>query len=343
MSSNSPQAGAWILVTGGAGYVAGCLLHALLAEGYALTVLDDLSAGHADSLPSAVELVVGRVGDRPLVERLLARPGLAGVFHFAGRTSVPESVAEPLLYYENNVVEGITLVAAVATVGRAVPFVLSSSAGVYGPPERIPVPVSEEAPTASPHAYGESKRVLEGLLDRLERSHGLPWAALRYFNAAGATEAVVERHEPEGHLIPNLLTAAAGGPPATLFGRDYDTPDRSAVRDYVHILDLADGHLRALHHLRVKGGGLAVNLGSGRGASVLEVVRAVETATGAPLPHTWQARRPGDPPVLVADISRAERVLAYRPTHSDIGRIVADAWRWRGRLPAKGNIAPGHR
>jgi UDP-glucose 4-epimerase len=340
MSSHSPKTGAWLLVTGGAGYVAGCLVRALLADGYGVTVLDDLSAGHADCLPSACELVIGRAGDRALLERLLARPGLEGVFHFAARTSVPESVSQPLVYYENNVVEGVALIGAVAALGRSVPFVLSSSAGVYGPPERIPVPVPETAPLGSPHAYGESKRILEGLLGRLEHSQGQPWAALRYFNAAGATAEVVERHTPEGHLIPNLLTAAAGGAAAKLFGQDYDTPDGTAVRDYVHVLDLADGHLRALRHLQRAGGGLAVNLGSGRGASVLEVLRAAEAATGRPVPHTWHGRRAGDPPVLVADITLAERVLGYRPAHSSIERIVADAWRHRGAYPTIGSIVP---
>jgi UDP-arabinose 4-epimerase len=269
------------------------------------------------------------VGDRSLLDPLLARPGLAAVFHFAGRTSVPESVAQPLAYYENNVCQGVSLVAAVCALGRRVPFVLSSSAGVYGPADAIPVPVPEGAPTGASHAYGESKRVLEGLLARVGVSHRLPWAALRYFNAAGATAEVTERHSPEGHLIPNLLTAAAGGSPATLYGRDYDTPDGSAVRDYVHILDLADGHLAALRHLLGGGDSLPVNLGSGRPTSVLEVLRAAERATGVPVPHEWQGRRPGDPPMLVADIGLARRVLSYEPRFSDIDRIVADAWRYR--------------
>lgn len=340
MSSRSPTAGGWVLVVGGAGYVAGCLVRALLAEGYAVTVLDDLSTGHRAGLPAACELAVGRAGDRALVDRLLARPGLAGVFHFAGRTSVPESVADPLAYYQNNVAQGIALVAAVCALPKPVPFVLSSSAGVYGPPDAIPVPVPESAPLGPPHAYGESKRILEGLLARVERSQGQPWAALRYFNAAGATAEVVERHAPEGHLIPNLLSAAAGGPPATLFGRDYDTPDGTAIRDYVHILDLADGHLRALNHLLGSGGGLALNLGSGRPTSVREVVAAAERATGAPLPHAWQGRRPGDPPILVADISMARRVLGYDPRHSDIDRIVGDAWRHHPAHPAAGQHMP---
>ena len=340
MSALSARGGAWVLVTGGAGYVAGCLIRALLAEGYGVVVLDDLSAGHADSVPAACELIVGRVGERRQLLPLFARPGLEGVFHFAGRTSVPESVRDPLAYYTNNIAEGIALVAALAERPLRVPFVLSSSAGVYGPPDQIPVPVGEDAPTASPHAYGESKRVLEGLLARLGESQGLPFAALRYFNAAGATAEVVERHEPEGHLIPNLLHAAAGGPEATLYGRDYPTPDGTAVRDYVHVLDLADGHLRALHHLRGGGASLALNLGSGSGASVLEVLAAAERAIGRPVPHRWHGRRPGDPPVLVADIARARRLLGYAPRHSSIDEIVADAWRFRPTYPVGGSIVP---
>ena len=341
MSSRAAiHADRWVLVTGGAGFVAGCLVRALLTEGYRVVVLDDLSAGHADSVPPACELVVGRTGDRPLVDALFDRPGLAAVFHFAGRISVPESVREPLAYYTNNVAEGIALVAAVAALGRPVPFVLSSSAGVYGPPDRIPVPVGEDAPMASPHAYGESKRVLEGLLRRLGESAGLPRAALRYFNAAGATAEVMERHSPESHLIPNLLSAAAGGPPATLYGRDYATADGTAVRDYVHVLDLADGHLRALRRLQAGAPGFAVNLGSGRGASLLEVLAAAERATGAPVPHTWEGRRPGDPPALVADIALARSLLAYEPRHSAIDTVVGDAWRYRPPTLREGGSHP---
>jgi UDP-glucose 4-epimerase len=325
-------------VTGGAGFVAGQVVRDLLARGYAVTVLDDLSTGHRDALPPTCELVVGRIGDRTLTDALVARPGLAAVFHFAGRTSVPESVADPIAYYATNVAQSVALVAAVVERRPDVPFIFSSSAGVYGPPTRVPVAEDEALRPISP--YGETKRVVEGLLAWAGRAHGLPWMALRYFNAAGAAPGVVERHEPEGHLIPNLLRAARTRQPVALYGTDYPTADGTAVRDYVHILDLADGHLRALAHLQGGGESAPVNLGSGRGASVREVLEAAQAVVGAPVPHVWQGRRSGDPPALVADIGRARRLLGYSPRHSDIGRIVADAWRHGLAFPVRGKSVP---
>ncbi|MCL6595322.1 MAG: UDP-glucose 4-epimerase GalE [Firmicutes bacterium] len=325
-------AGRWVLVTGGAGYVAGCTVRALLAEGYRVTVLDDLSTGHADAVPPECELVRGRVGDAAVTAPLFARPGLAAVFHFAARTSVPESVADPLAYYETNLVESVALVRAVVAAPSRPLFVFSSSAAVYGHPDRSPV--SEASPALPISPYGETKRATEALLAWAERAYGLRWAALRYFNAAGAAPGVVERHEPEGHLVPNLLRAARGGPPATLYGTDYPTDDGTAVRDYVHVLDLAEGHLLAMRHLEAGGASMALNLGSGQGTSVRQVLAAVEAAVGAPVPHRWGERRPGDPPHLVADISLARRVLGYAPRASDIARVVADAWRY-GRFPSE--------
>lgn len=324
----------WVLVTGGAGYVAGAVIRALLARGLDVAILDDLSTGRADAVPAAASLVVGKVGDRALVAGLVARPGLVAVFHFAGRTSVAESVAQPLRYYATNVEEGIALLDTLVARVPGVPFILSSSAGVYGHPALSPVP--EASPLSPISPYGDTKRMLEAMLTWCEGAYGLRWMALRYFNAAGAAPGIVERHEPESHLIPNILRAAADGAPVSLFGTDYDTPDGTAVRDYVHILDLAQGHLLALDHLAGGGSSRAINLGSGRGASVREVLRAAEAVVGRSLPHTWMGRRPGDPGHLVADIGQARDLLGYAPMHSDIDQVVADAWRYGAFSPEPG-------
>jgi len=331
--ASSPAAG-WALVTGGAGFVAGAVLPALRARGLAVVVLDDLSTGHADAVPPPYELVVGQVGDEALVRRLLARPGLRAVFHFAGRTQVAESVRSPLAYYGANVEQGIALLRSIVDLNGPPPFILSSSAGVYGRPETSPVPESSSRCTT--HPYGDTKRILEDILAWCEGAYGLRWCALRYFNAAGAAAGVVERHDPESHLIPNILAAARGGPPVTLYGTDYETPDGTAVRDYVHVLDLADGHLAALDHLAGGGESMAVNLGSGRGASVREVLDAAQRVTGRAIAHAWGPRRAGDPPALVADITRARRVLGFAPTRSEIERVVADAWRHGAEFPSHG-------
>jgi UDP-glucose 4-epimerase len=324
----------WALVTGGAGYVAGAVIQALIARGLDVTVVDDLSTGHAESVPPAATLVVGSVGDRATLDRVLERPGLEAVFHFAGRTAVAESVADPLLYYATNVEQGIVLIRALAANHPGAAFILSSSAGVYGHPPVSPVP--EDAPLSPISPYGDTKRVLETILAWCERAYGTRWMALRYFNAAGAAPGIAERHEPESHLIPNILRAAAGGPAVTLFGTDYDTPDGTAVRDYVHILDLCQGHILALDHLTRGGPSMALNLGSGKGASVREVLGAAEAVVGRPVAHVWQGRRPGDPPHLVADISRARSVLGFDPVHSGIDRVVLDAWRYGVHTPAVG-------
>lgn len=317
--------GPWALVTGGAGYVAGAVTRRLLARGLDVTILDDLSTGRADAVPHGATLIVGQVGDRDLVTRVLARPSLQAVFHFAGRTSVAESVADPLGYYANNVGQGIALLDVLVRQAPGAAFVLSSSAAVYGHPSLSPVP--EQAPLAPISPYGETKRALEAILQACERAYGLRWMALRYFNAAGAAPGVVERHDPETHLIANLLKAAAGQGSVSLFGTDYETADGTAVRDYVHVLDLAEGHLLALDHLQRQGASEALNLGSGEGVSVREVLSAATAVVGRAIPHVWQGRRPGDPGHLVADIGRARQVLGYAPRHSGIERVVADAYR----------------
>lgn len=314
----------WILVTGGAGYVAHAVVEALLARNLDVVVLDDLSTGHADAVPPRARLVVGDVRNTRRLLDLLDTPGHAGTFHFAGRTQVAESVREPLAYYTVNVSGSLALLEALARKAPDRPLIFSSSAGVYGAPDTVPVP--EDAPLRPMSPYGDSKRTVEAVLAACHKAWGLPYMALRYFNAAGATPGGSERHDPESHLIPNLLRAAAGGPAVTLFGTDYATPDGTAVRDYIHVLDLAAGHLAALDTLAAGGPSGCVNLGSGRGTSVREVLAAAERIVGHPIPHVFADRRPGDPPVLVADIRRARQVLHFVPERSSIEAIVSDAW-----------------
>ncbi len=320
--------GGWTLVTGGCGYVASPVVRALLARGIDVVVLDDLSTGHAESLPENAHLVVGDVRNATLLRELLDGAGtdeeFLGTFHFAGRTQVAESVRDPLAYYEANVRGSLSLLEALAASCPRKPVVFSSSAGVYGTPDRTPIP--EDLPLRPMSPYGETKAIVEWLLADLHRSVGMPFMALRYFNAAGALPGATERHDPESHLIPNLLRAAATGRPVELYGRDYPTPDGTAVRDYVHIADLAEGHLLALHALQSGGASGCVNLGSGVGASLREVLEAAETVVGHPIAHAFGPPRPGDPPALVADITRARERLGFAPRFSDIRTVLSDAW-----------------
>ncbi len=312
-----------VLVTGAAGYVAGPVVARLVAAGHQVVGLDNLSTSSGRTLPPGVHLVRAQVGDRVVLRRIFSDWRIAAVFHFAGDTSVGESMTEPLRYYQHNVRESLALLEAVLASGGA-PFIFSSSAAVYGIPARSPIP--EDAVLAPINPYGETKAVFERALHWAGVAHDLPWAALRYFNAAGS-EGAWERKAVETHLIPRVLAAAAGGPPLAVYGQDYPTPDGTAVRDYVHVADLAAGHLAALAHLRRGGESGCFNLGSGRGCSVAEVIGAAERVTGRPVPWAPGPRRDGDPPALVADVSRAAAVLDWRANRSSLGEIVADAWR----------------
>jgi UDP-glucose-4-epimerase GalE len=316
------------LVTGGAGYIGSHAVRALLRAGHSVVVLDDLRGGRARFVGEA-PLVRADVGDREAVARCLSAHGpFDAVLHFAALVAVAESVAEPLHYYETNVAGSRTLIEAALRHGvRA--FVHSSSAAVYGAPERQPIPESSSLAPQSP--YGASKAMVERMLADVERAHGLRHVALRYFNAAGADPAggIGECHEPETHLIPLALEAAAGlRPELVLFGTDYPTRDGTCVRDYVHVSDLAEAHVLAVEALLAGGPGGAYNLGSGRGFTNREVLAEVERATGRPVPLREGPRRPGDPPMLVADPTRCRRELGFAPRRSRLDEIVASAWRW---------------
>jgi len=320
-----------ILVTGGAGYVGSVSVEGLIAAGHSVTVLDSLAKGHRAAMPEEARLVKGNVGERALSERTLREDGIEAVLHCASRALVGESVSDPALYYEENVVGGVALLAAMRAAG-VMRIVFSSSAAVYGAPETTPIVESQAPRPVNP--YGETKRAFEAALDWYGRAYGMRGVALRYFNVAGASQRYGEDHSPETHLIPNLLAGVAGGPALTIFGADYDTPDGTCIRDYIHVEDLADAHIAALERTASSPAGLEVcNLGSGSGFSVLEVLRAAESVVGRPVPHTIGPRREGDPPVLVASNQRAAEVLGWRPRRGSLEEMIGSAWSWHQRHP----------
>jgi len=303
----------------------------LLDRGFTVTVLDDLSTGHRPAVARGAAFVQGGVGNRELVTALLERERIEAIVHLAAFALVAESVAQPQKYVTNNVTAArVLLEAAVrASVRR---FVFSSSCATYGHPARIPI--TEDTPLAPVNPYGETKRDFERLLAELGPAHGMGVVSLRYFNASGATDERGEDHDPETHLIPNVLSAAMGKREAVeVYGTDYPTADGTAIRDYVHVTDIADAHLRALEVDIENGAPVAVNLGTGTGRSVREVVEAARRVTGRPVPVAEQPRRPGDPPELVAAVARARTVLGWQAAHSSLEEILDSAWRWHQAHP----------
>jgi UDP-glucose 4-epimerase len=320
-----------VLVTGGAGYVGSVSVETLVAAGHDVLVLDDLTTGHRSAVAKEAHLVVGTYTDRDFTEDLLRRASVDAILHCAARSLVGESIADPAKYYRENIAGGVALLEAAraAGVGR---IVFSSSAAVYGIPTRTPIP--EDAPLAPINPYGETKRTFESGLRWYGAAYGLRSVSLRYFNVAGATERLGEIHRPETHLIPRLLEAVEGGEPLTLFGDDYPTPDGTPIRDYIHVADLADAHARALEATatdRVAGSDptIVLNLGTGDGFSVKEVLAAAERVVGRPVPHVIGPRRTGDPPVLVATNERAREVLGWTPARSGLDEMIGSAWAWR--------------
>ncbi|MCX7844020.1 MAG: UDP-glucose 4-epimerase GalE [Candidatus Bipolaricaulota bacterium] len=319
-----------ILVTGGAGYIGSHTVKELLAHGYEVVVLDDLSSGHRE-LVLTEHFVQGDICDPAAVARVFRTYPITAVLHFAALTSVPESVADPARYYAVNLVGTWNVLEAMRAHGVKL-FVFSSSAAVYGDPQRLPIP--EDHPTQPKSPYGRTKRMVEEMLADYARAYGFRYVSLRYFNAAGSDPegAIGEWHEPERHLIPLVLEVALGRRPyLEIFGTDYATPDGTGVRDYVHVTDLARAHVRALQYLEAGGESRVYNLGIGRGYSVREVVEVCRRVTGRAIPVREGPRRPGDPAVLVADPSRAMRELRWQPQFTDLTPMVETAWRWMQR------------
>jgi UDP-glucose-4-epimerase GalE len=337
-----------VLVAGGAGYVGSHAVKALAAAGYDVVVYDDLSAGHAEAVEALaaacparrIELVRGDILDQAALTSTLKACGATGVLHFAARLLVGESVREPLGYYRTNVTGTLTVLAAMAEAGVG-HFVFSSTAATFGEPETAPI--DEAHPQRPINAYGETKLAVERALPHVERAHGIRSMVLRYFNASGADPdgVIGEDHDPEEHLIPRALAAAAGGEPLTVFGDDYPTPDGTCIRDFVHVSDLADAHVLALAALEQGGPSAAYNLGNGDGRSVRAVLDAVRAVAGTEVPHRMGPRRAGDPARLVASSARAQQVLGWRPRLDRLETIVQTAWRWHDRRPRGYRVAPG--
>ncbi|HVH44183.1 MAG TPA: UDP-glucose 4-epimerase GalE, partial [Labilithrix sp.] len=316
-------------MTGGAGFIGSHMVARLCDVGRSVVVVDDLSSGHRGAVPADVPLIVANVADSDVLATVLERHRVDAIIHFAARIQVGESVQNPRLYWNGNVAATTRLLETALDAGvRA--FILSSTAAVYGVPARVPILESDETRPINP--YGETKLAIEQMLASYSRAYGLRFAALRYFNAAGAdtTRGLGERHEPETHLIPLVLDVALGLRTAiTVFGQDYPTPDGTCVRDYIHVVDLADAHLAALEYLERGGESGAFNLGTGVGHSVGEVIAACRTVTGCEIPAELGPRREGDPASLVASPRLAEERFGWRATRSSLANIVADAWEAR--------------
>jgi UDP-glucose 4-epimerase len=324
-----------ILVTGGAGYIGSHMVHALVDAGESVVALDNLATGFDWAVAEGVPLVVGDTGDQPLVASLIAEHKIEAIIHFAASTVVPESVAEPLAYYRNNTVNSRALIET-AIKGGVRHFIFSSTAAVYGNPERVPV--AEDAPTMPMSPYGASKLMTETMLRDAGHAHGLNYVILRYFNVAGADPRLRTGQSTRNatHLIKVATEAALGlRPKVDVFGTDYSTPDGTGIRDYIHVSDLARAHSDALRHLRAGGASLTLNCGYGHGFSVLEVIDTVKRVSGVDFRVDVAARRPGDPAQVVAAADRARSLLGWRPQLDDLSTIVSHALAWQKKLATR--------
>ena len=321
-----------ILVTGGAGYIGSHMVYELIDAGEAVVVLDNLVTGFDWAVANDVPLVVGDTGDQPLVASIIAEHGIEAIIHFAASTVVPESVVDPLAYYRNNTVNSRALMET-AIKGGVRHFIFSSTAAVYGNPERVPV--AEDAPTKPMSPYGSSKLMTETMLRDAGDAYGLGYVILRYFNVAGADPQLRTGQASRNatHLIKVAAEAALGlRPKVEVFGTDYPTPDGTGIRDYIHVSDLARAHSDALRHLRAGGASLTLNCGYGHGFSVLEVIDAVKRVSGADFRVEFAGRRPGDPAQVVAAAERARTLLGWRPRLDDLATIVSHALAWQRKL-----------
>jgi len=316
-----------VFVTGGAGYIGSICVEQMLDAGHEVTVFDNLSEGHRSAVDRRANFILGDLADRAATESALRSSGAEAVMHFAANALVGESMTNAGKYFRNNVANGLNLIEASHAAGVR-KFVFSSTCATYGIPETMPM--TEDLPQRPVNPYGESKLMFERMLVWFQRVHGLEFVALRYFNAAGASEQFGEHHRVETHLIPNVFKVALGqSPQCSIFGTDYPTPDGTCVRDYIHIIDLAQAHMLAL----APGKSGFFNLGNGEGYSVREVVRACEKVSGKRIKAVEEPRRPGDPPRLVAAADKAVRELGWNPRFPKLEEIVASAWRWHVAHP----------
>ena len=329
-----------VLVTGGAGYIGGIVSRMLLAHGHEITILDNFCHSRRAAVPEGAKLVAGGLADRELLEKTLRMTHFDGVMHFAALIEAGESMKFPEVYFRNNTAGTLTLLEAMRETGHD-RLVFSSTAACYGEPESSPI--YEDARLAPTNPYGESKLLSEYMMRWMSQVHGLNFAALRYFNVAGAAEGYGENHEPESHLIPLVLDVALGlRQSIKIFGQDYPTPDGTCIRDYIHVEDLADAHLLALEALGKpdalgrpgNGRRMVYNIGNGEGFTVLEVIESARRVTGHAIPVELCPRRPGDPAALVASSAAITRDLGWQPRHPRLDDIVASAWKWHRKLHA---------
>jgi UDP-glucose 4-epimerase len=322
-----------ILVTGGAGYIGGTAALRLVSAGHNVLIYDNFCHSRRDLVPAGTRLIEGDIADRGRLERIFHEEKIDGVMHFAALIEAGESMKHPEIYFRNNTASTLSLLEAMLAAGVN-RLVFSSTAAVYGEPERTPI--EETAPLAPTNAYGESKLLVEQMLIWINRIHGLRYASLRYFNVAGAVEGRGEAHEPESHLIPLILDVALGRRQSIkIFGQDYPTPDGTCIRDYVHVGDLADAHLLAFEALATRSR-LIYNLGNGKGFSVREVIESARRVTGHAIPVVEEPRRPGDPAVLVASSKKIIDELDWKPQYSALDDIVRSAWVWHQQRYGKG-------
>lgn len=317
----------FVLVTGGAGFIGSHAAKALAASGFVPVSYDNLVRGHRDAVKWG-PLIEGDICDRAKLLDTLHRYDISAILHFAGLAYVGESMAHPERYFSNNVLGSLALFDTALQAGVR-HIVFSSSCATYGIPEHLPI--TEDAPQFPVNPYGETKLIAERALRWYAAAYPLTWTVLRYFNAAGSDPdgEIGELHEPETHLIPLALDAALGNKTLEVFGGDYRTSDGTCVRDYIHVTDLANAHVLALQYLIQGGASIALNLGSGQGHTILDVIHSVEKATGREVPHRLIGRRSGDPPILIADPSLAEKMLGWHHRHSDLDSIISSAWAWR--------------
>jgi len=316
-----------ILVVGGAGYIGSVCAELLLDEGHTVSIFDNLSEGHRAAIDLRAQFVEGDLQNQQSIEQALAKQKPEAVMHFAASALVGESMRNPSKYFRNNIASGLNLLDAMVSVG-VTKIVFSSTCAIFGPPERVPI--DETMPTRPINPYGESKLAFEKILRWYDEIHGLKYTSLRYFNAAGASEKFGEDHRVETHLIPNVLKVALGEKPAVeIFGTDYETPDGTCVRDYIHIIDLARAHIFALDAAKSD----FYNLGTGGGASVREVIDACRKVSGRKIDIVEKPRRLGDPPRLIASSEKIKRELGWKPEFQSLDVIIESAWKWHQKFP----------
>jgi UDP-glucose 4-epimerase len=316
-----------ILVVGGAGYIGSVCAELLLDEGHSVSVFDNLSEGHRHALDQRAEFIEGDLVDRQSIEKTLAKQRPDAVMHFAANALVGESMQNPSKYFRNNIANGLNLLDAMIAAGVG-KIIFSSTCAIFGPPDRLPI--DETTPPQPINPYGESKLAFEKILRWYREIHGLKFVSLRYFNAAGASATFGEDHRVETHLIPNVLKVALGEKPnVEIFGTDYETPDGTCIRDYIHILDLARAHILALDSAKSD----FYNLGTGGGASVREVIDSCRKVTGRKIDIVEKPRRPGDPPRLVASSEKIKRELGWKPQFQSLDAIIESAWKWHHKFP----------